>query len=259
MEDDQLNLYYRRPDLYDLMHEDFVEDLRFVRNVVTSHGDQPQVLELGCGTGRLFPPMLDAGATVVGLDLCSTMLQVARDRFALYGDRVTLLQGDMRHFDLERRFDLAVIGLNTFMHMLTIDDQVSALESIYRHLRPGGILLLDLANPHTVVRDTPLNTLQHRFTRSIGVESAVVSLWSSTELALASQMACTTLFFDEITAAGDLQRTVAEVRLRLTYRFELEHLLRRAGFSIRALHGDYDGGPYEDESERLICAALALA
>jgi SAM-dependent methyltransferase len=256
-----LDLYARRPDLYDLMHAEHVDDLRFLEEITASLGESPRVLELGCGTGRLLMPLLDAGARVVGLDRDGAMLEVARSRLALYGERVRLVEADMCGFRLDERFDLAVIGLNTFMHLLTQADQIACLEAIHRHLRPAGLLLLDLANPHTVVQETPLGVVQHRFTRPAPLDpGATVTLWSCTTMNVAEQMTQTVLFFDEVSGAGGrVQRTTAEVTLRLIYRYELDLLLARTGFAPRRLYGDYQSGPYEDGSERLICLAAALA
>jgi SAM-dependent methyltransferase len=255
------DLYSSRPDLYDLMHADHGDDVRFLEDFVVSLGEGAAILELGCGTGRLLQPLLAAGAHVVGLDRDSIMLEVARRRLTDYRDRVRLVDGDMRCFSLPGRFNLAVIGLNTFMHLLTTNDQLDCLEAIRAHLRPGGTLILDLANPHAAVRDTPLGVVQHRFTKPAETGTgAPVTLWSSTMLAPAVQLTHTTLFFDETDAAtGLLCRTVAEVTLRLTYRFELELLLARTGFAIKHLYGDYESSPYDDDSERLLCLASALA
>jgi len=158
-------------------------------------------------------------------------------------------------------FDLALIGLNTFMHLLTIRNQMSCLECIHRHLRPGGALIIDLANPHAVLRDTQQGVAQHRFTKpGPGEPNTVVTLWSATMFSVAKQLAHTTLLFDEVdNHGGGFHRTVADIVLRLTYRFELEHLLSRTGFTVRTLYGDYASSPYEDDSERLICACTALA
>jgi hypothetical protein len=121
--------------------------------------------------------------------------------------------------------------------------------------------MLDLANPHAAVRDTPQGVVQHRFTKAAGTGAGTpVTLWSSTVLAPATQLTLTTLFFDETDAeTGLLRRTVAEVTLRLTYRFELELLLARTGFSVKHLYGDYESAPYDDDSKRLLCLAWARA
>jgi hypothetical protein len=128
-------------------------------------------------------------------------------------------------------------------------------------LRPAGLLLIDLANPHAVMRDTPFGVVQHRFTRRAPLNSDVsVTLWSTTVVATATQLTQTTLFFDEVsTNTGTLNRSVTDVYLRLIYRYELELLLNRAGFSVRNLYGDYESSPFEDDSERLICVGIAHA
>ena len=260
MYDTAHDLYARRPDLYDLMHAEVVEDMRFLGERVQALGESAEVLELGCGTGRLLTAMLDAGARVTGLDREPAMLEVAGRRLAPFGDRVRLVEGDMRRFTLATRYDMVVVGLNTFMHLHTVADQLDCLASIHAHLRPAGILLLDLANPHTLARETPLGVMQHRFTAPAPArDGSSVTLWSVTSLLAADQIARSDLFFDEMDSAGSLRRSIADVTLRLTYRFELELLLARSGFAVRNLYGDYEGEPYSDESERMICEALALA
>jgi SAM-dependent methyltransferase len=253
------DLYSSRPDLYDLMHADVQGDVRFLEDLAAGLGDRATILELGCGTGRLLLPLLRAGARVVGLDRNPTMLEVARRRVAVYGDRAQLVEGDMRRFSLAERFDLVVVGLNTFMHLLASREQLDCLEAIKAHTRPGGTLVLDLANPHAVVRDTPVGVLQHRLTKAADKSAATVTLCSSLAVALALQLTHSTLFFDETDEKGSLRRTTAEVTLRLTYQFELELLLGRTGFAIKHLYGDYEQAPYDDDTERLLCLATAFA
>lgn len=255
------NLYAARPDLYDLMHGELTEDARFLHEFVQTLGDDPAVLEVGCGTGRLLGPMLEAGARVTGVDLEPAMLAVARRVLARYGDHLRLEVQDMRCLSVGGPFDLAVVGLNTFMHMQTMADQLAALEGLRRHLRPGALLLLDLANPHSVIRDMPVGLHQHRFTRPVSSpEPGITTLWSVSSGSSAEQIVHSLLFFDEVNAGtGTVRRTVAEVMLRLIYRFELELLLARSGFGLRALYGDYQSSPFEDDSERLIAVAAALA
>ncbi|HWE60206.1 MAG TPA: class I SAM-dependent methyltransferase [Chloroflexota bacterium] len=258
---DPHNLYATRPDLYDVMHREHVDDMRFIQEFVQLLGAAPQVLELGSGTGRLLTAMLDAGASVTGLDQEPAMVAVARERLRPFGDRARVITGDMRRFALQQRFDLVVLGLNTFMHMLTTADQLDCLQAIHAHVRPAGMLLIDLANPHSVLRDMPINVLQHRFTRPAGGDQpATVTLWSSAAIAVADQLVQSMLFFDEVDSASQtVRRTIAEITLRLLYRYELELLLTRTGFALRGLYGDYQSSPYDDESERLICVAAALA
>ena len=50
-----------------------------------------------------------------------------------------------------------------------------------------------------------------------------------------------------------------DVLLRYVFRFELEHLLVRAGFRVVALYGDYDGSPFGDDSPAMIAVAEPLS
>ena len=117
---------------------------------IAREADGP-VLEVGCGTGRVLLPCARAGAEMVGLDLSPDMLAVLRRGLA--GEpadvqaRVRVVEGDMRTFDLDEAFPVAVLPFRSFQHMLTPEDQRAALRRIRAHLRPGGRIVLDLFNP----------------------------------------------------------------------------------------------------------------
>jgi SAM-dependent methyltransferase len=254
------DLYALRPDLYDLMHAGCADDAGFLHELVQLLGTSPDVLELGCGTGRLLIPMLEAGAWVTGLDREAAMLGIARQRLAGFPGRAQVVTGDMQRFSLPQQFDLVVVGLNTFMHLLTTSQQLDCLRAARAHLRATGLLVIDLPNPHGILREIP-DVPVHQFTRrSLSVPSTLVTLWSSTSVSVAEQLMRSTLFFDECAGPGEpLRRTVGEVTLRLTFRYELELLLALSGFAVRDIYGDYDSKSYHSGSERLICIAVALA
>lgn len=103
------------------------------------------VVDLGCGTGSLTVRILEAfpEAQVIGIDLDPTLLPLARLRTAHCGERVQLLQRDLRDpawiDDLLAPVDAVVSA--TALHWLN-DRQ---LKQVYTHiagiLRPGGIFL----------------------------------------------------------------------------------------------------------------------
>src|SRR5690348_15305449 len=67
------------------------------------------ILELACGTGRLTLPLARNGHEVVGLDASRTMLRTTQAKADAEDLGITVAQGDMRAFDLGRRFPLVVI------------------------------------------------------------------------------------------------------------------------------------------------------
>jgi SAM-dependent methyltransferase len=106
----------------------------FALDVVGSY-ENPRVLDVGCGSGRIGELVLDAGAgDYIGVDFAETMLDLARARLDRFGDRVTLIQGDFRDVELEGPFDV-ILALGLF-------DYIADPESFARRMRdvasPGG-------------------------------------------------------------------------------------------------------------------------
>src|SRR6266496_1717784 len=106
------------------------------------------ILEVGCGTGRVLIPTARAGLDIVGLDLSPHMLTVCRQRLRsepqVVQARAQLVQADMRQFELGQTFTLVTLPFRPFQHLLTVEDQLSCLDSIRRHLIEGGTLILDI-------------------------------------------------------------------------------------------------------------------
>lgn len=216
------------------------------------------VLELGCGTGRILTPLAQAGHTVTGVDLSPAQLARARAKLAAAQatSRVTLVEGDMRGLDLPRRdFALAVCMTNTFLHLITPGDQLACLERVHAHLRPGGRLLLDVINPD-VPRLLAVNGLQELVTQwEDAATGAQVFKWSVQLADLAAQILEVLFIYEEVLPDSQVRRTPCPFTLRFLWRNELELMLRLAGFVVEAVWGDFDGGPYHNNSEYLIVLA----
>ena len=54
---------------------------------------------------------------------------------------------------------------------------------------------------------------------------------------------------------GETGRIVQAFPFRYFCRFELEHLLARAGFRVAGLYGNFDRSPFTDESPEMIFVA----
>ena len=109
------------------------------------------ILELASGTGRVLIPIARTGKRIVGVDRSRQMLDRCREKVAAepaaVRDRITLHDADMRDFDVRERFATAIIPFRPVQHLTSIDDQLSCLDAIRRHLLPGGRLVFDVFNP----------------------------------------------------------------------------------------------------------------
>lgn len=103
-------------------------------------------LDVGCGTGRAFQPLLRRGWQVQGCDLSPAMLEVAAQEG---GDSVALQVADMRELPHLGDFDL-VLSLNDSVNYLLGDgDLVLALAAMKANLAEDGLLLFDVNSSST--------------------------------------------------------------------------------------------------------------
>ncbi len=103
-------------------------------------GKSGRLLDVGCGTGRAFAPMLRRGWEIQGCDLSPAMLEEARSKF---GEAVPLAVADVRELPVFGEFDL-VLALNDVVNYLTEDgDLERALGRMRDNMAPGGLLLFD--------------------------------------------------------------------------------------------------------------------
>ncbi len=96
-------------------------------------------LELGVGTGRIAVPVVDAGYSLVGIDLSRAMMARMQAKLAST-HRAGLVQGDITHLPFaDHSFDAALA-----VHILhLVSGWRAALTETRRVLKPGGILFYD--------------------------------------------------------------------------------------------------------------------
>jgi SAM-dependent methyltransferase len=100
-------------------------DRRELALAVARDFEEPSVLDVGGGSGRIGELLLDQGASrYVDVDLSDTMLGLARERLARFGDKVELVQGDFVETPLEGPFAV-VLALGYFDY----------IEDAARHVR----------------------------------------------------------------------------------------------------------------------------
>jgi ubiquinone/menaquinone biosynthesis C-methylase UbiE len=242
---------------YDLDHSVITDDMEMYRSFALQIGGP--VLELGCGTGRIALPLARDGYDVAAVDFSPAMLNVLRaklvDEPPDVAARVEIIQADMRRLELDRPFALALCPLNTFMHMTTRADQMAALNAAHRHLLPGGTLVVDVVSAYPMLLAPAGEALTLQRELRDPSTARRVQKFTSMRFDHAKQIQRIVLLYDEIAEDGAMKRATLSVDLRYVFRFEMELLLERAGFSVEGVYGNTDLEPYGMDSERMIFVA----
>src|ERR1700731_3657740 len=129
---------YKLPEDYDLEHLRYTEDIDFYVSIVEKYRPL-NVLELGCGTGRITLPLAERGVemgfAVTGLDLEPEMLEKAIERRhrspSAVQEKLNFVTGDMRSWPADRQFDLILIPCSSITHLHSLSDQIDTWRRCY--------------------------------------------------------------------------------------------------------------------------------
>lgn len=100
-----------------------------------------RLLDVGCGTGKSFLPMLERGWQVSACDISAAMVELAR---AKVGDRVELSVADMRELPSFGEFDLVWCLDDAVNYLLDGEELERSLRGMQRNLAADGLLMFDL-------------------------------------------------------------------------------------------------------------------
>ena len=239
--------YYDR--VYSVLR-DSSGDAEFYRRL--AHESGGPVLEVGCGTGRILLPIARDGLPCTGIDASPGMLGALRAKDP--PARLRLIEAPMQDFDLSpERFALVFSAFRAFQHLYTVEDQLACLACVRRHLRPGGVFAFDVFAP-ALDRIATANEPEHeecRFTQ----DGEEVVLRTAIERDRVTQVQRVRMRWEWHRDGRLARHEQIKIRMRYYFRYELEHLLARAGFTTIDLYGGFDRRPYDYVSGETVVVA----
>lgn len=241
---------------YDAETGDKTDDLQMYSRLAAQH--EGDILDVGCGTGRVLIHLAQAGYQVHGIDRDSSML--GRLAHKLKGmphlqDSIGYVNADVLDYSYEREFALILLSYNALMHFQEQASQIALLRRLRGWLANAGLLVIDLPNAGDVFasQDTDALILERTF---LEPESGhLVMLQSVSWLDRVMQVLHVDWIYDEMDDEGRVKRMIAPHRLRYFFQPELALLLKLCGFGVEAVYGDTAWGPFEDGCERMIVLA----
>jgi hypothetical protein len=164
----------------------------------------------------------------------------------------------MTGFDTGEEYSLVTLPFRPFQHLINVNEQKVCLGCIYRHLAPGGLLIIDVFNPDPLrlmpnpkymeeMEDLPATVLPDG--RTLRRASRMVDYHRE------QQYNDVELIYYVTHPDGQTERLIQSFPMRYYYRYELEHLLELGGFRVADLFGDFDRSEYDSDSPEIIFVA----
>ncbi|WP_059052047.1 class I SAM-dependent DNA methyltransferase [Paenibacillus senegalimassiliensis] len=247
--------------VYDELMEDmpYPDWIRFARTAWERHGMPRTVVDLGCGTGSITIPLVNAGFEVTGIDLSSDMLSVARRKMdatpqgtrLLREGSVRWVQQDMTDWAVPEPVDAVISFCDCLNYLLKEDEIVRTFRRTYENLKPGGTFLFDVHHPNTLARYEEEQPF-------IWDESGVAYIWTCERDARLNEIEHhLTIFAREEEQGPGLYRRFEETHTQRAYDpLWMKEELRRCGFSQITCYADFEWVEAVDEAARIFFVAV---
>jgi SAM-dependent methyltransferase len=205
------------------------------------------VLEIGVGTGRFFMEALARGADIYGIDISEPMIDVLKDKLETRHHQRIWVE-DILQMNLNRTFDLIIAPFRVFSHILTVEEQLRALNKVYDHLNDNGRFIFDLYVPN-------LSYLVQGINEQVDFEGIYrgqkLTRVTSMKADLINQVSWVTMTF-HLVEGKKLRSDTWTFPMRFYFRYEIEHLIRRSKLHLVKIMGDFAGNDLQPDSKEFI-------
>ncbi|HAY32696.1 MAG TPA: class I SAM-dependent methyltransferase [Ignavibacteria bacterium] len=147
---------------YDLIYsdKDYKAEAEYICRAVKKFNPEAKtILDLGCGTGKHDEEFCKRGYVTTGIELSENMYRIAeRNRQEISGtvNPPDYINADIRNVILKKKYDVIVSLFHVMNYQTSNEDLISAVKTVKRHLKPGGIFMFDFWYGPAVLQDKPL-------------------------------------------------------------------------------------------------------
>lgn len=235
--------------IYDELMDDVDYDLwvMYIEKIIKKNKvDVKNILELACGTGNITIPLLKKGYDILGIDISTSMLNVAKKKAKDMNLDLVLLNQDIVQLDFDvYNLDCVLCCCDGFNYILEEENLLKVFEDIYSKLKKGGIFIFDISSYYKL-KNTLGNNIFYEERENIDY------IWEN--------------YFDEeenilqmnlnfFVKEEELYKKFSEEHLQRAYkREEILNLLEKSKFNDINIYSDFTFD-YASDSQRLFFVA----
>jgi cyclopropane fatty-acyl-phospholipid synthase-like methyltransferase len=210
----------------------------FIEKLITKLDLNPksEILDLGCGKGRHAFKMSHHFLSATGIDLSKNSIKIANK---LTKSNLKFLTGDMRRFNLNKKFDYIFNLFTSFGYFENFEENSLVLDNCNTHLQKNGLLFIDYLNPEKVIK----NLVQKEY-KTI----------DKTNFTILKRIQDNFVIKDIHISEGDEKLHFYE-KVQLINLSMFNEILKKSNFTLIQTFGNYNLDDYNKNSDRLIIVA----
>jgi SAM-dependent methyltransferase len=216
---------------YDFLYEDknYEQECDFLEEAIKKYSGitVKNILELGSGTGGHAIPLAKRNYKMTGIDASEGMLKLAKQKTAQLNLKMDLQLCDIREFEFGRKFDTVICMFAVFNYITETGDIIKTLQKVKKHLKKGGLFIIDIWNGLAVMRIMPS-------TRVKIIEKGKIKIIRAVEPELDAVNHLCSNHYTMLILEKD--RVVEEIKethvMRYLFPQEIKHYLEQAGFEV---------------------------
>lgn len=228
-------------------YQDLPGEIEFYLN--ESRKSKGRVLEIGCGTGRIYLPLMSAGLPIDGIDISIEMLEILKLKAGFFKGKAHAKVGDMTKLNVKEKYSLVIIPLNSLHHITQQKLILKTLKNIFKALKPKGKLIFSTQFYTKEILNLKKYTFAEHYEKlDWGIEIDLYLKYVKSKQILKER------FIVKDTNVGKLQKFDL-MDLYCFEKKELEKLLITAGFQKIQTYKDFKYTPYKKTSDLALWSA----
>ena len=242
--------YNQEAEHYDAFNEDNSRIINQALDKILAKHNVKTILDLTCGTGSQVFWLTKHGYEVIGSDINSRMITIARNKAKQERLNIQFFKGDMRTVQIGK-FDAVLTIFNAVGHLTKADFEI-ALQNIKSNLQEDGIYIFDINNLKHLLYENNITKLTIDWQTTTCDAKARVIQYSTID---ADGILTSYTILHEQKGSNKPKISKSSQTLQIYSAEQLKNILERNGFEVLNQYA-IDGSKFDEvKSDRILTVA----